>query len=652
MKLSTYLLGPALAQFFLSPLLGMEIKSNEMLLDRQPESIAGPSRSFLKKIPVPNSIKGLLPSKKKKDAVETLGSVALKEFCKTPQYKKANKEEGLRKWATDATKIISKGDPLDIKVEDWTSVFEDGLQLWIQLWRRRVDDARDELTILGFLEGLLDAIPMNNYDSLRLVGKLPDELMLTLKAVKEYPTWFASSLRAKYTESETTKTPFEVTECWDRAELIGRHQQSLKEQAPGQAARKIDEIVKLYLMEAQLPQEEKQIERMISLIRRNLRRVSYDSLEGNYSAEVLFHLFQYPSAVKTRLSELEDKREFWKDVYQPFIKAQLSISSSQEPPSPIFDREVRRVMNLQSQSSQAGIKVQSQPSDEDLRSLINQMQSFTESKDMDKAQQIYKLLSIQALHSDELEKKIYDLIFFQDHVPPYMVALWSKLYPNLATKKNLLFFFQKMMIKRNFNYFSDAKRSMLAQSMEKVDGEWYSSLITTLNSLKANQKQNINADSTERISRQIFDSMQYSGPNDIRTYYALSLHALLRVMEYDNGSINSFLQCMNREERIRLSFYLSAKHLIDKMQPEVNLCLFSNPEYSVRIHCNRDSTPQLPGFLKALILAIDELWPEKLPTKRVGKNWQITEESKDDRSEKFRKVTEDLRKVVMENEYF
>ncbi|KAH9821532.1 hypothetical protein DFH28DRAFT_949728 [Melampsora americana] len=652
MKLSTYLLGPVLAQFFLSPLLGMEIKSNEMLLDRQPESIAGPSRSFLKKIPVPHSIKGLLPSKNKKDAVEALGSVALKEFRKTPQYKKANKAEGLCKWATDATKIISKGDPLDIKVENWTKVFEDGLQLWIQLWRRRVDDARDELTILGFLEGLLDAIPMDNDDLLRLVGKLPDELMLKLKAVKEYPTWFASSLRAKYTESETTKTPSEVTESWDRAELIGRHQQSLKEKAPGQAGREIDEIVKLYLMEAQLPQEEKKIEHMISAMRDNLRRVSQDSLEGKYSAEILFHLFQYPSAVKTRLSELEDDREFWKDVYQPSIKAHLSIVSSQQPPSPIFDREVRRVMNLQSQSSYAGMEPQSHPSDADLRSLINQMQSFTESKDMEQAHQIYTLLNIQALYSDEVEKKIYNLIFYQDHVPPYMIALWSKLFPNLATKKNLLFNFQKMMIKRNLNYFSDAKRSMLAQSMEKVNGEWYSSLITTLDSLKANRNQNINADSAERMSWQIFDSMQYSGPNDIRAYYALSLHALLRVMEYDNGSINSFLQCMNREEKIRVSFYLSAKFLIDKMKPEENLNYLSNLERSVRIHCNRDITPQLPGFLKALILAIDELWPEKLPTKRVGKNWQITEESKDDRSEKFQKVTEDLRKVVMENEYF
>lgn len=649
MKVITFLLSPVLGTFLVIPVWGMEAKGLTSSYEAQHSSMAGTSHSLLGKFRT--GIKNKLSPKKDLDQpVKTLGQVAL-DCCR--KSKKNDKDKSVQIWANEVDNLIKQSLLLYQLPGNWHEVVQKGSKLW----ETNNTNSRDELTILGLLEKLQEVARIDMHVLQRAVKDLPDELVLKLKTVREYPRWFSNLLLQEYKiETHPIKAPSEVKECWERAKLIGSHRKIIEKVAPALADREIDRIIRTYLMEARLPNEEKDIACLIYDMRVNLRGMFLDSLEGKYSIGILSHLSMYPSDVRTRLLELKNTREFWEDMFLPFARQYLITSSKYNQESTIYGQENRRMADLLSQPWTEEIRPKLQPSDEILRALINSMEESINSKEFTLPREIYRLLSIHFVYSAEVEDRISELLFSGDHVPDYIAELWSNSYPGLVVTNNLLCEFQKIMIYKKQNYFLDAKRYVLAQRMENLDGGWFASLVGTLRSLKVKQTQEISADYIKMICGQIFHSLQYTGDDLLlRKHYALSLEALLRVMEYDIGSIDSILQYLDREPNIRSSFCAGAKHLINTMTKEEEdiraYRLYRQDRRSFYVdYLEKESA--LPGFFEALILAFDELWPKTVPLDRVNEYRQIVEDTKEERSEKFKKATLALKYSVIESGYF
>ncbi|EGG06197.1 uncharacterized protein MELLADRAFT_106879 [Melampsora larici-populina 98AG31] len=193
----------------------------------------------------------------KKKAPPTIGTMAVR--LSNPLLN-LDQTQRMREFAQKATAMISDTASYSDKVLAWKGILQEGMSLW-ETKQKDVDGWR----VLGFLEKLCSLAPANMEVVQVLIGKFPDELKLKLKAVEEYPEYFADRLYRAYTNKKK-EIPSDLTECWARATLIGSYQRRIKAEAPEKlGTTRIDKIIKEYLMAAKLPQVKEDMEKMIGL---------------------------------------------------------------------------------------------------------------------------------------------------------------------------------------------------------------------------------------------------------------------------------------------------------------------------------------------------------------------------------------------------
>ncbi|EGG06205.1 uncharacterized protein MELLADRAFT_106889 [Melampsora larici-populina 98AG31] len=504
----------------------------------------------------------------------------------------------------------------------------------------------DRFRNLGLLTEMLRVVPLQPHGKEILMKGWPDRLKLELKATQVYlqiDAGYAEPiakylLRYAYNKHEEEVMGWsDVNECFGRAALIGAYQKRVMDEAPGQSAKNIDQIISRYLMEASLPQEKEEIENLIVEMRLNLRGVSFDTWEGKYSIDILSHLFKHASAVKTRLLELEKQKEFLKDTNSPYAKVILKALSTEQNVSPLLKQNIGKMM-----------KLKSQPSDEFLESMVKHMHSSIESGDRNSAILMYKLLQIETHYNPGVEEKIYKLLFDGNHVPDYLVQLWAHIHPQLTVEKKIYFqnnqmkfdhykHFESghyvMMIGKNSKYFLDAKRHILALEMSKVECEPFTRLCESLNSLTVKPHQDIQKDSIERICKEVQDCIE-SIEDDVPKRYAMLIETLLRVLEYEPQSIGHLLEYIDQNESFRNGLYQCLNHII-KLG-----------------HLNEKAAPQMLGFVTQMIKAYSKIWPEGFPIGRMNVFFGLEDENPADKAKRISKATDDLKTVITASRFF
>ncbi|EGG06207.1 uncharacterized protein MELLADRAFT_106892 [Melampsora larici-populina 98AG31] len=651
MKLSVHMLGSALAVFQAFLTLAMERN-----LEEKVKLLGEPGSSQLSRIAekISYGLQTARGSKQSADNKEYLPpkmqSLGGTETRLTPGHltiKYSNPLQNLiqssemRHLVPDAKGIILKSPSpthslFTNEMEHYFKTVNTALNIWekADLWKKPDESTIEKFRILGLLTELLRAVPWKPEAKEKLMQKWPDRLKLELKAtdaylpiVLEYAEIMTIYLLkyAYYETQEELPSWSDVRECFVRARLIGKHQKRVMDEAPGKAEKFINLIIKKYLMEPRLPQDENTIEELIEKLRSNLREIPSDTYEGKFLIELLLHLFQNPSAVQTRLRELEKETKFWKDVALPHARTSLDALLKENVQSVFLKEEIARVK-----------KFKTPPAYENLQSIVKNMQSLTDSGDYKSAIQIYKILNIDSLYHSGVDKKLYKLLFACAHVPDYMAKLWSNMHPELTVAKNMKYETYDMMIKENPEYFLDAKRHILAHEMLKVECEEFSRLGEALNSLTVKPHQDIKKDSFERICQKVLDSIESTtiDDDDIPKRYAMSIETILRVLEYEPQSINYLIEYMDHDDHFRERLYLCAKHLI-KLR-----------------HLIHKAAPQMLGFVAQIVKSYEDIWPLRFPVHRLNVYFKLEEENPDKRAEKIKQAIEALKNVIMESDLF
>ncbi|EGG06206.1 uncharacterized protein MELLADRAFT_124456 [Melampsora larici-populina 98AG31] len=464
-----------------------------------------------------------------------------------------------------------------------------------------------------------------------LINKWPDRLKLELEATQahlpinlEYAESMANYLliNAYVSDTKNVLDWSDMNECFRRAQLIGTYQSQIKDAALEKSEKKINGIVSKYLMKAQLPQAKRDVEELILAMQLNLREISSNTWEGEYSIDMLAHLFKYQSAVQTRLFELEKYKDFWKDMNLPQVTASLEALSKHE--SEFLQQETEKLK-----------KLRSQPLYGDLKSVLENMKSSIESGDYMLGLQIYKLLYIGCHYNSGFEHHVYKLLFDGAHVPAYLANLWSHIHPQLVVEKDIRFYPYKIMIKEHPNYFCDAKRHILALKISEVRSESFSKLKETLNSLTVKPHQNIQEDTMKRVCREVLDCLRSEMvENEVSKTTAIAMETILRVLEYEPKSITYFLEYMDQDEFFRDILYHSARDLIQNRPLEKN------------------SVPQLLGFMEQIVIAYKDIWSHKFPIEIANIHSDLDKEKSEEKVEKIKRAKDALKREITESQFF
>ncbi|KAH9810023.1 hypothetical protein DFH28DRAFT_987117 [Melampsora americana] len=488
-------------------------------------------------------------------------------FRKSEVIKATTKNEGVKHVADKVISLIATLSPRSELWGNWLGRNEDTVDDCIKLAIEAFDsdascNEKERTWIVGILAAILRYMPPETegeqMTAREKIGRMPwsNQVILEIQAATRFDSYMTKRFESLWlgdnhiSEEEISK---ELEELLQRSKLFNQYDSTREEKFPCLLTT-IYEPISKHLLRSKLPDNEKEVSKLIIDFKDFFKNTNLSEWEGEYSEAIFQHILSHsPQAQKTFISLLQGY-SFFRQIHFPFAKKDMIEYLKNYPEVDKLGEYVQKIEGWHEE------KTLGPTSEAGGHELLNRVYNHMDSqKDEKFSLEHDKFLAAFHLIFPRQEKELYDSIQKNPWLsrPKLSLHVWSKLYPSgRVPDANFKFGEYRWMLPIKTPVFlSEAVRhklmTMMQDSKEKNIKE-----LGKLFDYGSPRIKRVSDDYYDQVVKALQEAQKYPSANEV---YVVSLELIYYLVSFEYGYAKRFVYKMKDSDKFRTTIQKASK---------------------------------------------------------------------------------------------